>query len=51
VERKSLAQLLYKEVDIQHPVPDKSFAAVAELLAYVYQLQGKKLSISPARAA
>ena len=51
VERKSLAQLLYKEVDIQHPIPDKSYAAVAELLAYVYQLQGKKLSIPPASAA
>lgn len=42
VERKPLAQLLYKEVDTGHPVPDKSFAAVAEVLAYVYQLKGKK---------
>lgn len=43
VERKPLAQLLYKEVDVNHPVPDKSYAAVAEVLAYVYQLKGKKL--------
>jgi flagellar biosynthetic protein FlhB len=50
VEHKSLAQLLYKEVDIQHPIPDKSYAAVAELLAYVYQLQGKTPSIPPASA-
>lgn len=42
VERKPLAQLLYKEVDINHPVPDQSYAAVAEVLAYVYQLKGKK---------
>ena len=43
VERKPLAQLLYKEVDLNHPVPDESYAAVAEVLAYVYQLKGKKL--------
>lgn len=43
VERKPLAQLLYKEVEVNHPVPDKSYAAVAEVLAYVYQLKGKKL--------
>ena len=50
VEHKSLAQLLYKEVELQHPIPDKSYAAVAELLAYVYQSQGKTPSIPPARA-
>ena len=43
VERKPLAQLLYQEVEVNHPVPDKSYAAVAEVLAYVYQLKGKKL--------
>ncbi len=42
VERKPLAQLLYKEVEPGHPIPDDSYAAVAEVLAYVYQLQGKK---------
>jgi flagellar biosynthesis protein FlhB len=50
VERKPLAQLLYKEVDIGKPVPTESYAAVAEVLAYVYQLQGKKLQMPP-RAA
>jgi flagellar biosynthetic protein FlhB len=50
VERKPLAQLLYKEVDIGKPVPTDSYAAVAEVLAYVYQLQGKKLQLPP-RAA
>jgi flagellar biosynthetic protein FlhB len=50
VERKPLAQLLYKEVDIGKPVPTDSYAAVAEVLAYVYQLQGKKLQMPP-RAA
>ncbi|MEM8866376.1 MAG: flagellar biosynthesis protein FlhB [Planctomycetota bacterium] len=50
VERKPLAQLLYREVDINHPVPDNSYAAVAEVLAYVYQLKGKKPPKAP-RAA
>jgi flagellar biosynthetic protein FlhB len=43
VERKPLAQLLYKDVDVNRPVPDESYAAVAEVLAYVYQLKGKKV--------
>lgn len=51
VERKPLAQLLYKEVDVNHPVPDSSYAAVAEVLAYVYQLKGKKLPDVRRRAA
>jgi flagellar biosynthetic protein FlhB len=50
VERKPLAQLLYKEVDINKPIPTDSYAAVAEVLAYVYQLQGKKVP-APPRAA
>jgi flagellar biosynthetic protein FlhB len=45
-----LAQLLYKEVSINHPVPDGSYAAVAEVLAYVYQLKGKRPPQAP-RAA
>lgn len=43
IERKPLAQQLYKEVEVNHPVPDQSYAAVAEVLAYVYQLKGKKM--------
>ena len=50
VERKPLAQLLYKDVDIGKPVPTDSYAAVAEVLAYVYQLKGKKMPMPP-RAA
>jgi flagellar biosynthetic protein FlhB len=48
VERKPLAQLLYKEVDIGRPIPSESYAAVAEVLAYVYQLTGKKLPMQVA---
>lgn len=50
VERKPLAQLLYKDVDVGKPVPTESYAAVAEVLAYVYQLKGKKIPVPP-RAA
>ena len=42
VERKPLAQLLYKEVDIDKPIPTESYAAVAEVLAYVYQLKARR---------
>ncbi|HEX5472776.1 MAG TPA: flagellar biosynthesis protein FlhB [Lacipirellulaceae bacterium] len=45
VERKPLAQLLYKEVDIGKPIPTDAYAAVAEVLAYVYQLKGKKIPL------
>jgi flagellar biosynthesis protein FlhB len=50
VERKPLAQLLYKQVNVNRAVPIDSYAAVAEVLAYVYQLQGKKPPVPP-RAA
>ena len=42
VEKKPLAQALYREVNINQPVPRDKYAAVAEILAYVYQLKGKK---------
>ena len=43
VEKKPLARALYQEVDIDRPVPEDKYAAVAEVLAYVYQLQGKQI--------
>ena len=43
LERKPLAQALFKSVDIGRPIPVEQYAAVAEVLRYVYQLQGKKL--------
>lgn len=49
IEKKPLAQALYREVDVGKPVPHQRYAAVAEVLAYVYQLQGRKAP--PARAA
>jgi len=47
VEKKPLAQALYKQVDINHPIPRDLYAAVAEVLAYVYQLKGKSVPVPP----
>jgi len=43
VERKELARALYQHVDVNHPVPSEQYAAVAEVVKYVYQLKGKAL--------
>ncbi|MDP6448146.1 MAG: EscU/YscU/HrcU family type III secretion system export apparatus switch protein [Pirellulaceae bacterium] len=43
VERKDLARLLYDEVEVNHPVPAEQYAAVAEVLRYIYELKGLPL--------
>lgn len=43
VERKPLAQILYKTVDVGGAIPLEQYKAVAEVLKYVYQLKGKKM--------
>ncbi len=43
VENPPLARSLYAQVDIDKPIPEELFAAVAELLAYVYKMEKKKL--------
>ncbi len=43
VENVLLAQALYKAVEIGQMIPPDLFTAVAEVLAYVYRLKGKKL--------
>jgi flagellar biosynthetic protein FlhB len=43
VEKKPLAQAIFKDVELNHPIPRQLYAAVAEVLAYVYQLKGKPL--------
>ncbi|MDY0167556.1 MAG: flagellar biosynthesis protein FlhB [Thermoguttaceae bacterium] len=43
VERKPLAQALFREVEVNRSIPQDKYAAVAEVLAYVYQLKGKKI--------
>jgi flagellar biosynthesis protein FlhB len=41
VENKPLARTLYKTTDIGHFIPIDLYHAVAEILAYVYRLQGR----------
>ena len=41
VERKPLARALYSSAQVGDEVPEKHYAAVAEILAYVYRLSGK----------
>ncbi|MCA9257421.1 MAG: EscU/YscU/HrcU family type III secretion system export apparatus switch protein, partial [Phycisphaerales bacterium] len=44
IERKPLAQALYKTVEVNQEVPERFYQAIAEILAYVYRLSGKKLN-------
>ncbi|MBC8107057.1 MAG: flagellar biosynthesis protein FlhB [Anaerolineae bacterium] len=41
LERPPLARALYKTVEVGQEVPEEYYAAVAEILAYVYELNGK----------
>lgn len=41
VQNPPLARSLYSEVDIDKPIPESLFAAVAEVLAYVYKVNKK----------
>jgi flagellar biosynthesis protein FlhB len=49
VERKELARALYANVEVGQAVPAEQYAAVAEVIRYVYQL--KKKPLPGARAA
>lgn len=42
IEKKPLARALYKTVKVGRPIPLDMYEAVAEILAYVYRLRGKK---------
>ncbi len=42
VERKPLARALYESVEVGEYIPERLFQAVAEILAYVYELTGRK---------
>ena len=41
LERKPLARALYKLVEVGREIPEEFYSAVAEILAYVYELTGK----------
>jgi flagellar biosynthetic protein FlhB len=44
VERKPLARALYANVEVGQEVPEEHYAAVAEVLAYVYRISGQKVA-------
>ncbi len=46
VERKPLARALYESVEVGQYIPERFYRAVAEILAYIYELTGR----SPAAA-
>ena len=41
MENPPLAHALYRSVEIGHPIPAKLYAAVAEILAFVYRMQAQ----------
>jgi flagellar biosynthetic protein FlhB len=44
VENPPLAQTLYRSVDLDEEIPYNLYQAVAEILAYVYQLKNKQIA-------
>jgi flagellar biosynthesis protein FlhB len=48
LERAPLARALYKLVNVGQEIPEQYYAAVAEILAYVYELSGKIRMKQPA---
>ncbi|MFG0330941.1 MAG: flagellar biosynthesis protein FlhB [Phycisphaerales bacterium] len=42
IERKPLARAMYPAVEVGQEIPPQFYAAIAEVLAYVYQLNGRK---------
>lgn len=48
IERKPLAQALFKTVEVGQEVPEQFYKAIAEILAYVYKLSGKQMKVKPA---
>ena len=50
VERAPLARALYKSVEVGQEIPPAFYKAVAEVLAYVYELSGKAVAGASAAA-
>ena len=48
IERPPLARALYKLCDVGQEIPEQFYSAVAEILAYVYELTGKARRKVPA---
>jgi flagellar biosynthetic protein FlhB len=43
VENPPLARALYDSIEVGHTIPPEFYKAVAEILAYIYRLMGRKL--------
>ena len=41
IERREIAQTLHKTVEVGQEIPERLYQAIAEILAYVYELTGK----------
>ncbi len=41
LERKPLAQTLYKIIEVKQKIPEQFYTTVTKILAYVYELSGK----------
>ena len=48
IENPPLAQALYRSVEVGQAIPAKLYAAVAEILAFIYRLQGRTRIPRPA---
>ena len=48
IENKPLAQALFKSVELDQEVPTEHYKAVAEIISYVWQMQGRIRSDRPA---
>ena len=44
VERKTLARGMYEAVEVGEYVPERFYRAIAEILAYVYELSGRRIA-------
>lgn len=51
IERKPLAQALYKSVEVGQEIPEQFYKAIAEILAYVYEISGKARKMKRGTAA
>jgi flagellar biosynthesis protein FlhB len=46
LERKPLARALYRTCEVGQEIPEQFYAAVAEILAYVYELSGRRQRVA-----
>ncbi|HEY3244212.1 MAG TPA: flagellar biosynthesis protein FlhB [Phycisphaerae bacterium] len=47
VERPTLARLMYDAVEVGKEIPSRFYQAIAEILAYVYELTGQRMGPAP----